>query len=293
MGMIQCGRFHVNTNHEDKILFPDLGITKGQLIEYYVRVAPYMIPHIKNRLISMQRFPDGVDHEGFYHKDAPDYFPSFIKRFPIPRADGAIVSYVVVNNEATLAYLANYACITIHTWLSRIDNITYPDRIIFDLDPSADDFDDVRTVALYLKEVLVSHNLTSYVMTTGSRGLHVVVPIVRLHTFETIHRFAFEIASIMVHKYPQLCTLEIRKERRKKKVFIDILRNSFGQTGVAPYSVRPTPQASVACPLLWDELNNRALRSSLYTMTNIWERLAQYGDAWSTLVQQKNRLKIS
>lgn len=290
MSIIKVGHYKLNVSHEDKILFPSPGITKGQLIEYYIRVAPYMLPYVKNRPISMQRFPEGIEHDGFYHKDAPDYFPSFIKRFSIPRADGGVVHYVVVNNSATLAYLANHACVTIHAWLSRVDNIMYPDRIIFDLDPSGEDFDMVRMVAYHLRDELMSHNLVSYVMTTGSRGVHIVVPIIRTTIFDTARSFALTIALSMVKKYPQFCTLEMHKDKRKGKVFIDVLRNAFGQTGVAPYSVRATIQASVACPLLWDELSDPAVKPTTFTINNIWERLEMHGDVWSRLEHKKKRL---
>lgn len=283
MGKIKVGRYIIETSHEDVLLFPKAGLTKKDLIDYYVRMAPIMLPYVKNRPISMQRFPNGIDHENFYQKEAPDYFPSFIKRAPIGKQEGGHVNYVVCNNEATIAYLANQACIVIHIWLSKIDKLDYPDRMIFDLDPSGNNFNDVRKAALLFHNFLSDHNLPSFAMTTGSRGIHVVIPLKRQHTFVEVRTCSRAIGALFVRKYPNMFTMEMRKEKRGNLIFIDTLRNAFGQTGVAPYSVRAKPYASIATPLHWHEVQDAKLKPNLYTIKNIFKRLDTIGDPWESI----------
>lgn len=283
MSDIKIGRHTMSTSHEDLILFPSSGITKGDLITYYQNIAPIMIPYVTNRPISMQRFPNGIDDEGFYHKDAPDYFPQWIKRFPIKKHEGGYVHHVVINNEATLVYLANQACITIHIWLSKIDKIHYPDRMIFDLDPSGKDFKLVQKAALMFKDFLEQLELNAYAMLTGSRGIHVVVPIKRQHPFDWVRSLAHDIGMRFALQNPKMFTMEMRKEKRGSKIFIDTLRNAFGQTGVAPYSVRSKPNASIATPITWQEASSPKLKPDMYTINNIFDRLDKIGDPWESI----------
>lgn len=283
MNKIKIGRHTIETSHEDILLFPRAGLTKKDLIDYYVRIAPLMLPYIKNRPISMQRFPNGINSESFYQKDAPDYFPSFIKRTPISKEEGGSVNYIVCNNEATIAYLANQACIVIHIWLSKIDKIDYPDRMIFDLDPSENNFKDVQKAALLFHDFLSDLELPSYAMTTGSRGIHVVVPLKRQHPFDWVRSCSQTIGSLFVAMYPKMFTMQIRKEKRGRLIFIDTLRNAFGQTGVAPYSVRAKPYASIATPLYWHEVSNSKLKPDLYTIKNIFKRLDTIGEPWASI----------
>lgn len=277
------GSYTVAITNPDRVLFPKTHITKQELISYYIAIAPLMLPYLKNRPISMQRFPDGINHEGFYQKDAGDYFPTWIKREKIPKTDG-FVQYVVINNAATLAYLANLACITIHPWLSKIDKLNYPDRLIFDLDPSGKKFDFslVCRTAISLKKLLADIGLDSYVMTTGSRGLHIWVPIKRLYTYEYVKQFSYDLARILLNTDPKNLTLELRKEKRGKKIFIDWLRNSQGATGVAPYSVRPKEGAPIAMPLSWHELENKDLSSQSFTIKNIFDDTLRR-DPWKNI----------
>lgn len=280
MGTIRLGRYVIKTSNEDKILFPKHKITKGELIGYYRRIGPIMVPYTKNRPISMVRYPDGIKGEGWYQKDAGEYFPKWIKTKPIKKQKDGYTNYVVINNVATLVYLANQACIAPHIWLSKIDKLNYPDRMIFDLDPSGKDFNMVRKGALLIKEKLDELGLPSFVMTTGSRGVHIVVPLKRVHTFDWVRTFAYDLATILIKHNPDLFTLEIRKVKRKELVFIDTLRNAFGQTGVAPYAVRPKPGAPVATPLEWKEVKNSRLRPNQYTIRNLFTRLKRVGDPW-------------
>lgn len=291
MGIIKCGKYSIETSNEDKILFAPTKITKGDLIQYYYQIAPIMLPYVKNRPMTMLRYPHGIKQEGFYQKDIPDYFPSWIKRVTIAKHEGGSTDYVVCNNSATLVYLANQACITPHLWLSKIDKLDYPDRMIFDIDPPRNNFEMVRTTALLLKEVLEELGLVSFVMTTGSAGLHVVVPLKRRDTFDTVRAFARDVAEILVHNYPKKYTLEMRIEKRKNRVFLDVLRNAFAQTGVAPYAVRPKPGAPVATPITWKEVKDPALTSQRYTINNVFTRLKKHGDPWVTMMQSACSLK--
>jgi len=280
---IKIGRYVVELTNEQRPLFGKNGSTKGDLIAYYRDVAPVMLPHVKNRLITLQRFPHGIDQEGFFQKDAAAYFPSWVARCAVEKKEGGFVNYVVIKNTATIVYLANQACITLHAGLSRIDKLEYPDRIIFDLDPSGKDFYQVQKAALQLRDIIESIGLTPFVMTTGSRGLHVVVPITRTYNFDTVRAFAKDIAQVIVQQNPQHLTVVFSKKARKGKIFVDILRNACGQTGVAPYSVRPISGAPVATPISWSELPNKNLISQQYTMATITKRLAQHGDPWKDI----------
>ena len=189
MGTRKVGARTIETTHEDKILFPP-DIPKQALIDYYQNIAPLMLPHIKNRLVTMLRYPSGIDGEGFYQKDAGDYFPAWIKTHPVKKQGGGSTNYVVCANAATLVYLANQGVITPHVWLSRLPKLDYPDRMIIDLDPSGDDFTLVRTTALKLREILEELELPSFAMTTGSRGIHVMVPLKKAESFDEVAAFA-------------------------------------------------------------------------------------------------------
>lgn len=284
MDMIyKCGKYNVEVTNVNVVVFGKSGITKGDLADYYYRIAPVMIPYVKDRALTMRRFVRGIEREGFYHKDAPDYFPSWIKRAEIEKQDGGAVQYVVAQNQATLVYLAHQYCISMHPMLSRIDKLDYPDTMVFDLDPSGTDFIDVIQTAYDTKEILESYNLVPFVKTTGSRGLHVVVPLRRTVDFDTVREIARSIACEIVERNPQKRTLEVRKQKRGSKVYIDIARNAFGQTAVAPYSVRARANAPVATPLEWDELHNSKLRSNTYTLKTIFKRLETVGDPWEDM----------
>ncbi len=291
MGIVKLGRYSIELSNENKVLFPKEEITKGELIEYYRKIGPIMVPYTKDRPISMVRYPDGIEGEGWYQKDAGSYFPPWIKTKAIKKKDDGATNYVLINNVATLVYLANQAMIAPHVWLSRVDKLDYPDRMIFDLDPSGKEFNMVQKGALLIKNFLDELNLPSFVMTTGSRGLHVVIPLRRVHTFDWIRSFAYDLASIMVQCYPDLFTLEMRKVKRKELVFIDILRNAFGQTGIAPYGVRPKPGAPVATPIEWKEVKSSQLRPNKYTIKNLFKRIDKVGDLWKGIDKKAVSLK--
>ena len=262
----------------EKILFPG-GASKGDLVRYYQRIGPWMLPHLEGRPLSMQRFPDGIEHEGFFQKAAASYYPRWIQTATVTKAGGT-VKHVVCNDVATLVYLANQASITLHAWLSRADRPKFPDQMTFDLDPSGDEFAWVISAARALKELLDAIGLAAYLKTTGSRGLHIVAPLDRSEDFEAVRAFALELAQVVVAQDPAKYTLEQRKNKRGGRVFIDINRNAYAQTAVAPYSVRPRASAPVAVPIEWSELGRRQFRPDGVTMAMLLERTESGKDPW-------------
>ncbi len=294
MGQIKVGRYLVTTTNEDFILFPKSKITKGELVDYYYEIAPIMLLYTKNRPLTMVRYPRGIDQEGFYQKDTPDYFPNYIKRKIIKKKEGGSTAYVVCNNEATLVYLANQGCITPHLWLSKIDKLHYPDKMVFDLDPPplGKNFALVRKTALRLKDILEEIGLVPFVKTTGSKGLHVVVPLKRTANFDEVRAFARQIAEQLIVQDSKNLTLEIRKDKRRGKIFIDILRNAFAQTAVAPYAVRPKEKAPVATPISWDEVHDSKLTSQRYNIKTVFKRLEKYGDEWEDMNKCARSIKV-
>jgi bifunctional non-homologous end joining protein LigD len=286
---LKTGTYTVELTNTDKVLFPDDGITKGDLIDYYHRIADIMLPYLKERPLMMQRFLHGIKEEGFYQKEAGDYFPSWVKRATMKKQDGT-TDYVVCDNTATLVYLAEQDCITPHTWLSRVNRPDNPDLMIFDLDPSDGAFEPVRRAALSLRELLSKLGLAVFVKTTGSRGLHVVVPLDRSSGFDAVRTFAEDIAKLMASRDTEHLTIEQRKEKRHDYVYIDTMRNSYGQTAVAPYAVRAKPRAPVATPLNWEELQDPGMNAQSYTMTNIFSRFAKMKDPWDKLWHEASSL---
>lgn len=278
-------------SHGDKLLFPKAGITKHGLFEYYRAISPWMLPYTKNRFVTMVRAPEGITGDWFYQKNIPESYPSWIKTAVIHKKTDGNSRMAVINNTKSLLYLANQYCITPHVSLSTIDNITKPDRMIFDLDPSAkNSFAQLCQTALKLKKLLEKMGLKPFVMTTGSRGLHVVIPLIRRANFDTVRAYAHAIANQFAAQNPELTT-EPRKEKRHNRIYIDISRNAYGQTSVAPYAVRLRPTAPVATPLFWTELTDKKLTAQRYTIKNVLKKLERDGDPWADFAHSKRALK--
>lgn len=276
----------------DKIFFPEENITKYDVVAYYKRIAPYMLPFLKNRPLTQLRYPNGITGESFYQKEVGSYYPEWIDRILIHNQDGTTTTYVVCQNRKTLVYLANQACLTPHIWLSKRDKLDYPDKVIFDLDPGEKTtFDTVKKTALLFKKILEQHKIISFPMTTGSRGIHVVIPIKRELNFDKIRAKAHKLAQEVAASWPEELTVNIRKEERKGRLFIDWLRNSFGQTSVAPYAIRAVPTAAVATPVTWDEVAGKKLQARTYTIKNIHKRVEEMGDVWTGYNRVKNSFK--
>lgn len=278
-------------SNPEKLMFPGEGITKGELIEYYERVAQHMLRHIRARPLMLQRFPDGIDHPGFMQKDIDESFPAWVAKVKVDKQGGTL-RQAMACNARTLAYLADQACITPHMWLSRAPELGHPDRLVFDLDPSPDSaFVTVRDTALRIGELLESLGLAAFALITGSRGLHVWVPLRRRQSFEEVGSFARGIAELLAGRHPDTLTTAQRKAARGRRVYIDIMRNGYAQTVVAPYAVRARAGAPVAMPIRWEELGDRDLRPDRFTITSAWERLRAEGDAWAQMARHARELR--
>jgi bifunctional non-homologous end joining protein LigD len=279
----------VEISHPDKVLFPEDGITKRELADYFRDVADVAVPLVRDRPLTMQRFTDGIDKPGFFQKEAPYYLPDWVRTVTFELKEGRKQRQILCNDAATLVWMANQDCITQHVWLSRADRLTYPDMMVFDLDPPDDDFDIVRFAARTIRAKLQDMDMPAYAMTTGSRGLHVVTPLDRSADFETVRAWARSLAEKLAWSIPDSFTTEIRKEKRGQRLFIDYTRNAFGQTKVAPYTVRPKRGAPVATPVEWDELDH--IHSQTYNVRNVLKRVAEKGDPWRGMEKYAVSLK--
>jgi bifunctional non-homologous end joining protein LigD len=290
--VMRANDIDVEISHPHKVLFPRDGITKEDVVRYYQKISDLILPYLDRRPINMQRFPDGIDSDGFYQKEIPQYFPDWIERASVElKGEGQKQDQVLCQKTATLLYLANLGCITMHRWLSRSDALDQPDMMIFDLDPPQDDFEQVRFAALRLHDLFRENEIASYVMTTGSQGLHVLLPLEPSHSFDTVRETAEQIADLLARRFPNRLTTEVRKEKRKGRLFLDMLRNAYAQTAVTPYALRALPGAPVATPLDWDELQDRELDAQRYRMENIFRRLGQKADPWQNVMDDAQSLE--
>jgi bifunctional non-homologous end joining protein LigD len=288
---LKIGKREIEISNRDKVFFPDCGVTKGQIVDYYEAVADFMVAHTKRHGVALHRFPDGIGADSFYQKDVPGYFPDWIGRVPFPKREGGSFTAPMVDGKAALVYLANQGVLTFHMYLSRAEDLEHPDRMIYDLDPPEDtrDFDAVRAAALDLRDVLDELELKSWIQTTGSKGFHIVVPLDRHAGFDEVRAFAGDVARVLARRKPDAYTHKQRKEKRKGRIFLDTLRNAYGATAVAPYSVRGRAGAPVATPIEWGELERGASPRD-WTVGNILDRLAQKPDPWSHMMRHAYRI---
>ncbi len=275
----------IGITHADRIYFPRTGLSKGDLVDYYVRIAPIALRHFRDRALTMHRFPDGIAGEGFYQKHLPAHFPDWIDRIEVAKEGGTVV-HVVANDAATLAYLANFGCVTPHLSLARRGAMECPDQLVFDLDPSDEDFAKVQFAAARVRDLCGELGVRSFVKTTGSRGLHVIVPLDATASFDAVRPLAREMARSLAERFPDRLTVEHRKAKRGQRVFIDYLRNAYGQTAVAPYAVRAIEGAPVATPLDWSEALAGGMTARRYTLGNIFRRLGQKDDPWRAIQRE-------
>ncbi len=292
MGTRRYGRYSVKTSNENKVLFPDCDISKGELIDYYERTAQIMLRYLRDRPLVIERFPDGIEREGFYQKRVGDYFPDWITTVQVATgtSDGT-QKLVVCDKKATLGYLANQACVALHPWLSRVDQLDHPDLLVIDLDPPKGDFEAARTAALRVRALLVELGLISYSKLTGSEGVHVVVPLDRSEPFDAVRGFARAAMDLLASRYPDELTTEQRRNRRQGRLYLDTGRNAYGQTAVAPWSVRPLPEAPVAAPVAWRELEYRCAGPRDYTLRNALRRIAHRANPWADLRRRARSLR--
>jgi bifunctional non-homologous end joining protein LigD len=274
---MKVGRRAVAISKPDKVLF-DAGVTKGDLVDYYLTVSEAMLPHVRVRPMTLERYPDGVASHQVFTKEIPKYFPEWIARAKLPKAGGH-VSYVVCNEKATLAYLANQACITMHVGLSRVDTPDHPDQLVFDLDPPEPDAALLRSVVAEVRGVLDEVGLAPVVKTSGSKGLHVTVPLPGDERFDDVRPFTRDVARVVAGRLPDRVTVEQRKEKRAGRLFLDWYRNAYGATVVAPWTVRARPGAPVAVPLAWEEVDDASFHPQMFSMKDAARR-AEGPDPW-------------
>jgi len=277
--------------HPDKLLFPDDGISKGELASYYEMVAPIMVPHVRARPITMERYNQGIGAEGFFQKDVSKGFPKWLQRVEVPKKGGT-VHHPIVTDTRSLLWLANQNCITPHVWTSRAPNLHHPDICVFDLDPSRDDEPDVlRAAALALRDLLEDLNLPSWVKTSGSKGFHVVVPLDGKAGIGEVAGFAHRVGTMLVKLDAAHLTQEFSKADRGGRIFVDTGRNGYSATFAAPYAVRAKRGAPVSAPCRWEEIESGAVEPRTFMLRTMAARIEEVGDLWSDLLQRRRSLK--
>ena len=272
----------VDVSHRDKVFFPELGLTKGDLIDYYDAIAPWLLPYLADRPLVLTRFPDGIHGKSFYQRDAPDFVPDWIRRETL-WSDSAQreVHYFIVDDAASLRYLINLGTIPIHTWHSRVSDLAHPDWCVLDLDPKDAPFESVIAVARAIRELALELDLPAYLKTSGASGLHVLIPLSNQLTHDQARTLSHVLARIIVDRCPAIATIARSVRRRERKVYIDYLQNGHGRLLVAPFSARAQASAGVSMPLRWDELTSR-LRNERFTIKNAVRRMRGLkSDPWA------------
>jgi bifunctional non-homologous end joining protein LigD len=285
---IRAGRHAVEVTHPDKVLFPRDGITKLDLARYYGDVSATMLPHVRGRPLVLRRYPEGIDRPGFIQQELREG-PDWLGRVETPRRGGGAIWHAVCRDRDTLVYLANQSVVTPHVWTSREAHLERPDRLVLDLDPPGG-FGQARAAARAVRAMLEEVGLRSWVMTTGSRGLHVVAPLRPEQEHAVVRAFARDVAAALAEREPDALTVEQRVARRAGRLYLDVGRNAYGQTAVAPYAVRALDGAPVAAPLAWEELDDPGLHAGTWTLRTIPGRLAERGDPWRGIDRHRQSL---
>lgn len=273
-------RSKVELSNLDKLYWPKERITKGELLAYYESVSDYLLPYLKGRPMSLRRHPNGIEEEGFYHKDAGDIAPSWMDTVEIPsESSGKIIHYLLCNDKNSLLFIANLGCIEMNPWNSTVSQLEKPDYLVIDIDPSENNsFDQVIEVALVTQEICRKMGIVSCCKTSGATGLHVYIPCRRKYSYDTVRDFAHVLATLIQEKLPAFTTLERSlSKRRKDQIYVDYLQNSRGQTLASAYSVRPRPGAPVSAPLEWKEVKP-GLDPGMFHIRNMLKRLQKKGD---------------
>jgi len=279
----------VAITHPEKVMFPDDGITKGELASYYELVAPIMLPHMAGRPVTLERFHRGIGEKGFFQKNVAKGAPSWLERVAVPKKDG-VVNYPVVRDERGIAWLANQNCITPHVWTSRVPDLFHPDLCLFDLDPLDENEHSLRTATLLVRSTLSELGVESWVKTSGSKGFHVAFALDEKSDSGQVARFAHAFGRELVRRAPSLLTQEFYKADRGGKILIDTGRNEFGATYAAPYAVRPKTGAPVSAPCTWDEVESGKAGPRTFTLRTMSNRLEAQGDLWADLFANRKAL---
>jgi bifunctional non-homologous end joining protein LigD len=291
----------VVVTHPDKLMFPDDGITKGDLVDYYDFVGPVMVPHIERRPITMERFNRGVGTPGFFQKNVSRGFPAWLERVEVPKKGGT-VNHPLVTDARSLRWLANQNCVTMHVWPSRAPRLERPDVCVFDLDPAAEtrkrggtdrDLEVLTNAALALRDLLGELGLTCWIKTTGSKGFHIVVPLDESADWGEASWFAQHVGAELVRRDPEHLTQEFSKVDRGGRIYVDTGRNGYSATFAAPYTVRAKPGAPVSAPCTWDEVTRGKLTPKAFTLKTMRKRIGAVGDLWADLLTTGQSLKAA
>ena len=276
--------------HPEKVLFPEDGITKGELAAYYEAVAPVMLPHLRGRPVTMERYPAGIGRQGFWQKDVSKGFPDWLERVEVPKK-GGVVHHPVVTDVQSLLWTANQNTITHHVWSSRVPDLKHPDVCVFDLDPSTDDVESVRAAAIGLRDLLEKLTLPSWIKTTGSKGFHIVVPLDGKTPMGQVARFADSVGKLFVSLAPDALTQEFNKVDRHGRIYVDTGRNGYHSTFAAAYTVRARRGAPVSAPCTWKEIERGDVEPTTFTVQNTLERVQKIGDVWGDMRRRGKALK--
>jgi len=276
--------------HPEKVLFPDEGITKGELAGYYEAIAPVLLPHIRGRPVTLERYPAGIGRKGFWQKDVSKGFPDWLQRVAVPKKDGT-VHHPLVTDVRSLLWVANQNTITPHVWVSRVPDLYRPDVCVFDLDPSRDDEPGVlRAASLALRDLLEELGLPSWVKTSGSKGFHIVVSLDGAATTGDVAKFAHRVGARLVARDPDRLTQEFSKADRGGRILVDTGRNGYSATFAAAYAVRAKPGAPVSAPCTWDEIERGDVAPRTFTLRTMAERVAKVGDLWGDMRKRRRSL---
>lgn len=276
----------VAITHPEKVMFPESGITKGELAAYYERVAALMLPHVEGRPVTLERFHRGIAEKGFFQKNVAKGAPAWLERVAVPKSDG-VVNYAVLRDVRGIMWLANQNCITPHVWTSRVPDLFHPDLCVFDLDPLDEDAEALRVATLLLRDLLRELNVTTWVKTSGSKGFHVAFALDGRSNSGDVARFAHAVGRELVRRAPDRFTQEFYKADRDGKILIDTGRNEFGATFAAAYAVRPKPNAPVSAPCTWDEVERGDAGPQTFTLRSMAKRLDACGDLWCDLMKSR------
>ena len=276
--------------HPDKVLFPDDGITKGELAAYYETIAPLLLPYLRGRPITMERYPSGIGAKGFFHKNVARGFPAWLERVEVPKKGGT-VHHPLVSDVRSLLWLANQNSITPHAWTSRVPDLRHPDLCVFDLDPAIEDAEALRAAALAVRDLLQELDLQSWVKTSGSKGFHIVVPLEAGTSFREVARFSDRVGALLVKRHPDRLTQEFSKSDRQGRILIDTGRNAYSATFAAAYAVRPRTGAPISAPVSWEEVESGAVGPATFTLRTMGKRVAEVGDLWTALLERPQSLE--
>ena len=271
-------------SHPEKVLFPEDGITKAELAEYYQAMAPLMLPHVRGRPVTLERYPSGIRKKGFWQKDVSRGFPEWLERVEVPKKGGT-VHHPLAADARSIAWMANQNTITLHVWPSRVPALLRPDLCLFDLDPSVDDPAVARAAALEVRGLLDELGLRSWVKTTGSKGFHVAVPLDGSAAFDEVAAFAHRAGALLVRRHPERLTQEFLKADRGGRVLVDTGRNGWSATFAAAYTVRARPGAPVSAPCAWSEIESGAVGPRSFTLRSMRARVDTVGDLWADLLK--------